>query len=93
MVNWILGDKFDTVYPHQGSIKVLWESKWKFCVCLLNNRKTHGKLTWIIDQATKSIYPFHDGSVEDFEPIFQKLIAVSIAKHIEYLNPRLTTTE
>jgi hypothetical protein len=32
MVNWILGDKFNTVYPHQGSIKMLWESKWKFCV-------------------------------------------------------------
>ncbi|KAJ5836947.1 hypothetical protein N7447_002973 [Penicillium robsamsonii] len=59
MVPWILGDKFDTVYPHQGSIKVLWESKWKFC-------------------ATKSIYPFHDGSVEDFEPVFQKLIAENI---------------
>ncbi|OQE24955.1 hypothetical protein PENFLA_c009G05171 [Penicillium flavigenum] len=59
MVNWILGDKFDTVYPHQGSIKLLWETKWKFC-------------------ATKSIYPFHDGSLEDFEPVFQKLIADGI---------------
>ncbi|KAJ5958191.1 uncharacterized protein N7479_005341 [Penicillium vulpinum] len=59
MVPWILGDKFNTVYPHQGSIKVLWESKWKFC-------------------ASKSIYPFHDGSLEDFEPIFQKLIAENI---------------
>ncbi|CAG8317729.1 unnamed protein product [Penicillium salamii] len=59
MVNWILGDKFDTVYPHQGSIKALWEKKWKF-------------------PCTKSIYPFHDGSVEDFEPIFEKLIADSV---------------
>lgn len=49
---------------------------------LPNNQKTHRKLTRIIDQATKSIYPFHDGSVEDFEPIFQKLIAVSIVKHL-----------
>ncbi|KAJ5343982.1 hypothetical protein MYU51_002041 [Penicillium brevicompactum] len=59
MVNWILGDKFDTVYPHQGSIKALWEKKWKF-------------------PCTKSIYPFHDGSVEDFEPIFEKLIADNV---------------
>ncbi|KAJ5562956.1 hypothetical protein N7535_002599 [Penicillium sp. DV-2018c] len=59
MVNWILGDKFDNVYPHKGSIKALWETKWKFC-------------------CTKSIYPFHDGSIEDFEPIFQKLIAENI---------------
>ena len=32
MPNWILGDRFDTVYPHKGSIKALWETKWKFCV-------------------------------------------------------------
>ncbi|KAJ5795177.1 hypothetical protein N7457_001776 [Penicillium paradoxum] len=59
MTRWILGDKFDTVYPHQGSIKALWEKKWKF-------------------PCTKSIYPFHDGSLEDFEPIFEKLIAAHI---------------
>jgi hypothetical protein len=46
----------------------------------LPNKKRR-KLTQIIDQATKSIYPFHDGSLEDFEPVFQKLIAVSIPKH------------
>ncbi|KAJ5281737.1 hypothetical protein N7478_007109 [Penicillium angulare] len=59
MVNWILGDRFDTVYPHKGSIKALWESKWKFC-------------------SQKSIYPFHDGEFEDFEPIFEELIAKNI---------------
>lgn len=32
MPNWILGPKFDTVYPHKGSIKTLWESRWKFAV-------------------------------------------------------------
>lgn len=49
MVNWILGDKFDTVYPHQGSIKVLWESKWKFCVCPFPTIKTRpSNLTKII---------------------------------------------
>lgn len=33
-------------------------------------------LTPIPIQAQKSIYPFHDGSFEDFEPVFEKLIAV-----------------
>ncbi|KAJ5665201.1 uncharacterized protein N7477_007649 [Penicillium maclennaniae] len=55
MAPWMMGEKFNTVYPHKGSIKALWETKWKFC-------------------CTKSIYPFHDGALEDFEPIFQKLI-------------------
>ncbi|OJJ01842.1 hypothetical protein ASPVEDRAFT_652310 [Aspergillus versicolor CBS 583.65] len=59
MANWILGTKFNTVYPHKGSIKTLWESRWKF-VC------------------QKSVYPFHDGCYEDFEPIFQKLISDDI---------------
>jgi len=27
---WILGDKFDQVYPHLGSIDNLWYKKWKF---------------------------------------------------------------
>lgn len=26
---WILGDKFDQVYPHLGSISALWHNKWK----------------------------------------------------------------
>ncbi|KAB8229403.1 heptaketide hydrolyase ayg1 [Aspergillus alliaceus] len=30
MTNWILGDKFDTIYPHKGCIKALWETRWKF---------------------------------------------------------------
>lgn len=34
MPHWILGDKFDTVFPHKGSLKILWESRWKFAVCL-----------------------------------------------------------
>lgn len=33
-MGWILGEKFNTVYPHKGSIKVLWESRWKFAVCI-----------------------------------------------------------
>lgn len=27
---WILGDKFDQVYPHLGSMENLWFKKWKF---------------------------------------------------------------
>lgn len=27
-------------------------------------------------QCEKSVYPFHDGAIEDFRPIFQKLIDV-----------------
>lgn len=27
---WILGDKFDEIYPHLGSINNLWHKKWKF---------------------------------------------------------------
>ncbi|OGE56803.1 hypothetical protein PENARI_c002G00640 [Penicillium arizonense] len=74
MAPWILGDKFDTVYPHQGSMKALWEMKWKF-------------------PCTKSIYPFHDGSLEDFEPIFEKLIAENIndANDDAYTNVFLPT--
>lgn len=34
-MGWILGEKFNTVYPHKGSIKVLWESRWKFAVCII----------------------------------------------------------
>ncbi|KAJ5908538.1 Heptaketide hydrolyase ayg1 [Penicillium taxi] len=59
MAPWMMGEKFNSTYPHKGSIKALWETKWKFC-------------------SQKSIYPFHDGSFEDFEPIFEKLIAENI---------------
>lgn len=32
MAPWLMGEKFNTVYPHKGSIKALWETKWKFAV-------------------------------------------------------------
>jgi hypothetical protein len=32
---------------------------------------------------TKSVYPFHDGEFEDFEPIFNHLIEVSL-RHRQY---------
>ncbi|KAL4892276.1 Alpha/Beta hydrolase protein [Aspergillus ambiguus] len=59
MSQWILGKKFKTVYPHKGSLKVLWETKWKFA-------------------CEKAVYPFHDGCIEDFEPIFNDLISRNI---------------
>ncbi|EPS34488.1 hypothetical protein PDE_09452 [Penicillium oxalicum 114-2] len=76
MAPWMMGEKFNTVYPHKGSIKALWETKWKFC-------------------CDKSIYPFHDGSIEDFEPIFQKLINENIndAFSDAYTNAFLPTAE
>ncbi|KAF7716417.1 Heptaketide hydrolyase [Penicillium ucsense] len=59
MAPWMMGEKFNTVYPHKGSVKALWETKWKFC-------------------CDKAIYPFHDGDIKDFEPIFEKLIKENI---------------
>jgi hypothetical protein len=32
--NWIMGEKFNEVMPHHSGIKELWETKWKFPVCL-----------------------------------------------------------
>jgi len=32
--NWIMGEKFNEVMPHHSGIKALWETKWKFPVCL-----------------------------------------------------------
>ncbi|THV88146.1 alpha/beta-hydrolase [Aureobasidium pullulans] len=56
---WILGDKFDQVYPHLEGIQSLWEKKWAF-------------------PCSKSLYPFHDGKFEDFEPVFKTLISKNI---------------
>lgn len=61
MPRWILEQRglFDKEYGHRGSIKNLWEQRWKF-------------------PCTKRVYPFHDGQLSDFEPIFQKLIEAGI---------------
>lgn len=50
MPNWILGNKFDTIYPHKGSIKTLWETRWKFAVGypLITRRSNRKELTYII---------------------------------------------
>ncbi|KAF2665301.1 alpha/beta-hydrolase [Microthyrium microscopicum] len=59
MVNWILGDLFFKDFGHQGSVKKLWEERWKF-------------------PCTLGVYPFHDGQIDDFAPIFEHLIAKNI---------------
>ena len=53
---WILGPKFDTIYPHLSGVKALWETKWSF-------------------PAKLGVYPFHDGQLSDFAPIFERLMA------------------
>ncbi|OTA30814.1 hypothetical protein BTJ68_10635 [Hortaea werneckii EXF-2000] len=35
---WILGDKFEQVYPHLGSIDNLWNKKWKFPTLLPSSK-------------------------------------------------------
>lgn len=45
MAPWILGEKFNTVYPHKGSIKALWETKWKFAVSFAGGRHHHPLLS------------------------------------------------
>jgi hypothetical protein len=32
---WILGDDFNKTYDHFGSMKILWEKKWKYVTYLL----------------------------------------------------------
>lgn len=71
---WILGDKFDERMPHHDGIKALWETKWKLPVSF-NNFRVCSRLT--SSQCSKSVYPFHDGKLEDFEGIFENLILVS----------------
>ena len=73
---WILGDKFNQVYPHLASLQALWETKWKI-PCKL------------------SVYPFHHGKFEDFEPIFDKLIAdgIKTAYVDEYTKAFIPTAE
>lgn len=61
MVNWILEQHglFTKDFGHHGSIKTLWETRWKFPCSL-------------------GVYPFHDGKLEDFQPIFDFLIRNNI---------------
>ncbi|KAH7127198.1 Alpha/Beta hydrolase protein [Dendryphion nanum] len=74
--NWILGDLFTKDYGHAGSIKKLWEMRWKM-------------------PCQRGVYPFHDGTFEDFEHIFDHLIAKDINDPYDdtYTNAFLPTAE
>ena len=37
-------------------------------------------------QCEKSIYPFHDGCIDDFAPIFKNLIEVGLFPHAVYVS-------
>jgi hypothetical protein len=76
MTNWILGDLFTKDYGHRGSIKKLWEMRWKM-------------------PCQRAVYPFHDGKFEDFEPIFEHLIANNINDPYsdDYTNAFLPTAQ
>ena len=94
---WILGDKFDQVYPHLESIDALWYKKWKFpcerslypCKTLLPtiHQRKHALLTVYIS--------VHDGKYEDFAPIFETLIKKGIhdGYSVEYTKEFLPTCE
>jgi hypothetical protein len=76
MTHWILGDLFEKDYGHRGSIKKLWEMRWKM-------------------PCQRAVYPFHDGKFEDFEPIFEHLIANNINDPYsdDYTNAFLPTAQ
>ncbi|KAK3337528.1 Alpha/Beta hydrolase protein [Cercophora scortea] len=74
--HWIMGaEAFEARMPHHDGIQALWETKWKFpklsSIMMITPTKNHL-------QCTKSVYPFHDGQLEDFEPIFDHLIKNNI---------------
>ncbi|KAL7621724.1 hypothetical protein AAE478_009051 [Parahypoxylon ruwenzoriense] len=53
---WAMGaEDFERRMPHHGSIRALWDTKWR-------------------GPCSAGVYPFHDGTFADFEPIFQSLI-------------------
>lgn len=73
--NWIMGEAFAIRSKHHESIKALWNTKWKFPVSSLP--LTIPRIGLIeLHQATRGLYPFHDGNVEAFEEVFDYLIQV-----------------
>ncbi len=81
--NWLMGaEAFEARMPHHDGIQALWETKWKFPVSSdppsfpAPSNKSPGTDVHGPPQCTKSLYPFHDGKFEDFEPIFLHLIEV-----------------
>lgn len=88
--NWLLGEAFAIRSKHHESIKALWETKWRFPVLMiLPSNIVLGSLT-ASPQCKIGVYPFHDGSIEDFEPVFKYLIKVcnrAVPDHPQFRNP------
>lgn len=51
---WILGEKFDSVSPHKGSTKLLWETKWRAAVYLTQSGKGNANKFSARNQSTHS---------------------------------------
>ena len=43
--------------------------------------RSRRKLNW--QQCEKGVYPFHDGKLEDFEPVFEDLIKVNFCPSLD----------
>jgi len=85
---WILGDKFDQVYPHLESIDALWNKKWKFpCERSLYpfHDGKYGDFAPIFETLIKK--GIHDGYSEEytreFLPTCERLAAEGDAKLAE----------
>lgn len=74
--HWILGDAFAIRSKHHDSIKALWETKWRFPVFIVALESAYWDSLTLSGQCLKGVYPFHDGKIEDFEPVFDYLIKV-----------------
>ena len=48
------------------------------------DRKFTAGLLIVTRQCLKGVYPFHDGSIEDFEPVFDYLIKVRTCSVSDY---------
>jgi hypothetical protein len=80
-MSYILGNQFRQTFSHHSSVKALWEDLWKKPVsgCF----DCHTRSIADIDQCSMGIYPFVDGKLEDFQEIFDKLIAVSGESYVQ----------
>lgn len=72
----MLGDKFHVRSGHHESIKALWQSKWKFPVSFEKRLESNRRVLTELQKCGKGVYPFHDGDIKDFEPVFDFLIEV-----------------
>ena len=73
-----IGDRINKVAPHHESIQALWETKWKKPVSrpAVLERAMIGRVYTNDRKCSMGIYPFFDGKIEDFEPVFAELMKV-----------------